>query len=325
MRVVSASPRRSPARKPHGAAASKTHEPWRQPFFRLVQESYARIDAADREARRAMYRATARMLHALCGEGWAQRAYFQRETSLARRVIREGAIEVPDLEAAVRDSLFANCWSLIWMETLLALDREEFLAVCRPSGAARLTADRGKGPGLVLAHSHNLFAQLFWRWMEHAGIDPGITLWGWTWDRPRRELTDPKIRALEGARELYAAQKALRTGGLVHALADGGRGGRDDHSVAFFGRRRPFQRTFAELAIGAGAPILPVDVLLDADGGVRIEIGAPLESDPRAPDAAAQAQHLTACYVAHLAATWRREFGNVTWRQLWRQVKYPPA
>src|SRR5207249_816597 len=103
------------------------------------------------------------------------------------------------------------------------------------------------------------FAPLFWTWLEHARIAPGVLIREWSKARPAGQAPDSKTRALEGARELKAAVDGLRQGGLVHVMADGYEGTRKQ-VVGFCNRQRGFETTFIELALMSAAPIITVGV-----------------------------------------------------------------
>jgi lauroyl/myristoyl acyltransferase len=321
--VASEAPARRPAVR-HGPARSRSGEALRERFFALYLRSYA---LAGPGRRLGVYRSCARQLHALCGEDWARATIFRAEAALAGRFLEEAGVLPPGdpaaRAAALRLSLMANPWAAIWTEPLQALGRDEFFSVCTLRGEERLREALAAGRGAVCAHYHTLFAPLFWTCLEHAGIAPGVLIREWVKTRRPQEAADPRARALEGARELKAAADALRAGGLVQVMADGYEGARKTE-LAFGNRRRGFETTFIDLALAARAPILPVSAALSADGGIAIEVGAPLRDDP-VLERAARTRALLEAFAAFMAREWRAHPGDISWFQMARHLNLPAA
>jgi lauroyl/myristoyl acyltransferase len=312
-----------PAREPKGPARLRSSDPLRESYFELFTRSFQRVESMRKGRGLSVYRAAAAQVLQLCGERWAQATIFPAETRLLRRFLTETALPVTNREAVICGNLMRNCWSPAWMRILLELDRETFSQICSVSGVRHLRAAQAAPGGVILVHSHTLFTQLFWRWLEHEAIDPGMTLWQWTWDSSRQKFDDPKQRVAEGARELLAAGRILRGGGLVQVLADGKRGAQ--HLVLpFCNRLRPFQPSFAELAVMTGAAAMPVDVTTSGDGGIHIMIHAPFADDPAAGDGKTRVQRLVRQYADHLARLWREHPEDIEWFQMHRQLEYPP-
>lgn len=311
-----------PARGARGPARFKSGDALREGLFKLFARSYRRAEKTQVGAGRAVYRSAARMIHELCGQPWAQATIFPEETRLAQRFQQETGLAAGAPGAFVQQALMTNCWAPAWTEILLAAPHDEFLAYCVVKGEEELRAALAGKRGVILAHAHTVFAQLFWRWLEHREIPAGITLWQWSWNRSREEKEDPKLRAIESAKEMHAASHLLRDGGLVHSLADGRWGG-DRAPVPFHRRMRVFQPSFAELAVMTGAPVLPADVILQVDGRLRIDIGARFSEADAAASRSEKVDHLMREYVRHLAGRWRRHAGNLEWFQMNRHLTSP--
>ncbi|MBI2311673.1 MAG: hypothetical protein HYU77_04125 [Betaproteobacteria bacterium] len=305
-------------------ARVRTLDPLRENFFKLLRRSYL-IAEKNGGGGLAVYRSCAEMIHRLCGEPWARSTIFPGETALVRRFLAETGLPARNPDAVVQHSLMGNSWPPTWTAILLNLPRGKFESVCSVRGAENLRSARAAGRGIVLTHSHSLFSQMFWAWLEHEGIAPGVTLWQWTWGRKRKEVKDPRVMALEGARELHGARKALRDGGLVHVMADGQWGGAQQIVLPLWNRQRPFRPAFAELALGANAQVIPVDVSLAADGGIAIEIGSPFGDQPAGRDLAQRVEGLVREYVEHLSRRWREHPADIPWFQMKRHLAYPPA
>lgn len=311
-----------PARGPRGPARVKSRDLLREKMLELFTRSFQRAEKQQRGFGFNVYRWASNMVYRLCGEQWAQATIFPSEVLLARKFVVESRLQVTNVQAFIQHALMANAWSSTWTAHLLALEKEQFRLYVKVLGMEQLRAAMKEGRGVILAHAHTVFSQLAWRLFEHEGLPEGMTLWQWTWNRPRDQLNDPKIRALEGAREIHAATGKLRDGGLVHALADGGRGG-DKVAVAFHNRRRVFQPTFAELAIASRAHVLPVDVVMSIDGQILFEIGPPFEDDSETGDRNARVERLVRRYADHLARRWNSHATNLPWRQMTRHLECP--
>lgn len=311
-----------PARGARGPANVRSADPLRENLFNLFGRSFLRAERMQPGGGRVVYRAAARMTLDFCGQPWAQTTIFPEETKLARLFLQETGLAAADPDAFVQNALMANCWAPAWTRILLAAKREEFASYCVVKGAEDLRAAMAQKRGVVLTHSHTVFAQLFWRWLEHEGIADGITLWQWTWNREKKEKEDPKLRAIESAREMHAAAHLLRDGGLVHSMADGRWGG-DRVALPFYNRKRVFQPSFAELAVKADAPVLPVDIIMQADGRIHMEIGARLADAAEEKDRNLRVEKLVREYVRHLAGRWRRYASNLEWFQMGRHLKSP--
>jgi len=314
-----------PARGPRGPARVKSQDPLRENLLELFARSFQRAEKHERGSGFKVYRWASSMYYRLCGEQWAHTTIFPATTELAKKFVTETGLQVTNVHAFVQHALMANSWASTWTGPILELEKDRFRLYVKGLGLEHLRAAIKAGKGVILAHSHTVFSQIAWRLFEHEGIPEGMTLWQWTWDRPREQLEDPKIRAMEGAKEIFLATRALRDGGIVHVLADGKRGG-EKVAVNFCNRRRVFQPTFGELALGGKTPcaVLPVDVVLSIDGQVLVEIGPPLEMGDGIADRNERVERLVLSYVSHLARRWSSHAGNLPWGQMMRHLDSPP-
>lgn len=312
-----------PARGVRGPANLTSGDPLRDNLFKLFGRSFVRAEKGKAGSGRVVYRDAARIAVELCGQPWAQATIFPDRVLLARRFLKETGLGAGSEADFIRHVLMANFWASAWTGIFLGLDAREFSVYCVAKGVEHLRHALQRKRGVILLHSHTVFTQLFWRWLEHQHIEPGITLWQWTWSRERSEKDDPKLRAIESAKEMHAATRLLKDGGIVHSLADG-RWGTDRYSMEFHGRQRVFQSSFAELALLTGARVLPVDVILRPDGRVRIEIGEHFVSDNSGKDRNGNVELLVHEYVRHLAGRWRRHGSNLEWFQINRHLSLPP-
>lgn len=312
-----------PNRTLFGAASVKSSDELRESVYRLLERSFYRAEKQRPGGGLAVYRSSMRMLRAMCGERWVQITVFPEETQLVETFLDSSGLAPGAPRGDVRNSLLGNVWTRAWTGVLLKLERKDFAAVCRVTGAGHLRAVMDAGKSAVLVHRHNLFTQLFWRWLEHEKLEPGVTLRQWTWGRGGNEVQDKKTSALEGARELHTALQTLRRGGLVNVLADGHQGGSHFLTLPFFNRERPFRRTFAELVVAANVPVIPVDLTMRAGGKILMEISSPMEDDSDRDNSQERVDRLVRAYAAHLERIWRSHPADIPWSQMRWHLKYP--
>ena len=305
----------------HGPARTKSGDELRENFFRLLQRSC--LIGAKQGQGLAVYRSIAKTLYNLCGEPWVHSTIFPFENNLVRSFLVETGMPIADPQSVVQKSLMGNAWLAIANSILQRLNPRDFASLCSVAGAENLHAARAVGRGVMIAHSHTLFAQLFWSWLEHEGIASGVTTWQWAWGKSRNETRDPGTRTVESARELHAAVGTLREGGLVHIVADGDKGTREI-VLPFCNRRRGFRPTFAELAVTTNALIITVDVNLAADGGILIEIGAPFVENTSDHHRSRRVEELVLRYAEHLRRRWQAYPADLPWFVMRQQLMLPP-
>lgn len=113
-------------------------------------------------------------------------------------------------------------------------------------------------------------------------------------------------------RAVYLAQTALRAGGLLVTMGDAYFGS-TSLPVDFLGRERTFRTGFAELALGAGSPVVPVFPSIHRSGQIRVDILPPLDPGPAAMDHRQRVEGLVGQYAGLLAHRWKSDPANVSW------------
>lgn len=303
-----------------GPGFPRSKDDLRENLFRLFQRSFQLAAKGGRPF--AVYRSSFDLLGRLAAERWAQLTIYPEETALIERFAREsGAPGEP--QALVQKSLLLHAAAASWRRMLQGLGAEALLRLCEARGEEHLHAALAAGGGVVIAHCHMLFEPLFWSWLEHKGIAPGVTLGHWAWEQGRKpgDRTDPKRAVPEMARELMTASQTLRAGGLAHVFGDGVQGSRQTE-IAFCNRRRGFRSTFAEMAVAAGATTLTAAVSMGADGKMTMEIEPALSDDPAAPRAV-RVENLVRQYAARLEQRWRREAAQLPWGDMATHLRFP--
>ncbi len=307
---------------PNSTSKVDSGDPLRESFFAMLRRSYQGGVQGGMGAQ--VYLAIVRSLQNLCGEAWFQRTVFPIESDLVLRFSRDTGIGARDPKAFVQRSLVTHACARAFGDELQEVGREEFGALCTASGKENLLAARAAGRGLVVAHTHTVLGELFWTWLRHEGIDAGLTLWQWTFDKDREQFHDPKMRVVESARELREALALLKKGGTVHVMADGQKGGQQLDLPAF-GRSRAYRLTFAEIALEAGATVVPAAVLVNPDGRVVVDVGTPFRPPEEGVERRAKVQALVRDYAAVHQALWRGRPANIPWAHMQVQLQFPPA
>ena len=295
-------------------------DPLRENFYLLLRRSYQRAESNGKGLE--FYRATAGSLWRLYADAWFLRTVFPREIAIIRKFLTETGMPAQEPRIVVQRSLFGHSWTRIWGETLLGLKREEFASIASVQGKEHLSSALASGRGIVLAHSHMLLEELFWKWLDDEGIARGVTLWEWTFDKARSEFEDPKTKVIEGAKEMRNAMDALRRGGIVHVMADGQKGERKIE-LPVCNRMRTYRPTFADLALIADAVVLPAVVLLMADGRLSIQIGAPFAAGPGQASSAERVEALVRQYARHHEQVWRNHPENIPWMHMRQHLNFP--
>ncbi len=295
-------------------------DPLRENFYSLLRRSYQSAKRAGKGLE--AYFAIVRTLNQFCAQPWVQSTVYPGESAVVQRFLAATGLPINDAQATITRSLAAHACARVFGETLMTLPRNEFAALCAVSGKEHLVTALASGRGVVIAHTHTMLTELFWSWLAFEGIAPGITLWQWTFSKDRSEFADPKIRAIESARELHAAIGLLRAGGLVHALADGQKG-LQQVEVPVWNRLRIYRTGFATLAVSAKAAVLSAAVLVRADGRILIKIDAPFDEPPPDRDRTQQTEWLVRQYAERHGKLWAERPGNIPWFHMKLHVTFP--
>lgn len=123
---------------------------------------------------------------------------------------------------------------------------------------------------------------------------------------------------------LFKCQKALRKNRLVQIVADGYRGN-SSVMVNFLGKQRAIRSSFAELAVGAGAVVIPVQSRIDPHGHVEVELFPPMDPQAMNGSDAEKVTQLCQTYAAWLADAWQAEPANVFKNDIELFLRLPAA
>jgi lauroyl/myristoyl acyltransferase len=323
MTAPAATPAISPAKKRPAGPLTLSRKPSADPMlenlYTLFRRSY--LAARTRGKGNEAYQGIGRSWSAMCAEPWVQGTLFQNEGKLVAQFARETGIQAKDL---IHRSLAANGWTRIFGVVLEQVEKREFAGVATVTGKQHLDAARAAGKGVIIAHTHSLLGELFWTWLDHAGIERGITLGEWAFSKTKEEALDAKTRAVETAREMRACVESLRAGGLVHAFADG-QTGDAKIDVPMLKRLRPYRVGWAMMAAAAKCPVLTAAVSLGQGGKVSISIGAPLATEAAELTDKQRVDALVRAFAKRHEKLWLERPANITWYHMKQHLEFPKA
>ncbi len=287
------------ALKAGGSSAAAQAEAQRR-MAACVRTAYANALAEDNGLR--LYRHAYDLIAVLCEEPDMFRL-FAYQRLFTRQFLARLDLPSHDCDRIFRDRLLRGVWAAIWGRDLRHLREADLRCIVQVQGLHSLP-EIWQRTGILFTHWHAPFTQVFWSWLKFAGAEPGVIVGQNRWDLQQHELNDTATVALQSALDLRLAVQALAAGKHVHILPDA-LGGRRPHSHAFFGRRRPFQPGFAEIARRTQVPCHPASVRLADGGDIEIRIAPEFVRPGRDLPPDAYARHLVEHYADHLAKLWR--------------------
>lgn len=251
------------------------------------------------------YRLSARIVGWMCGRSWWQDGLFPHHSAMVRRYLSDIEAGLADPTPVVQRALMIDIWkrSLV-LPTLLEpsgtrLFDRYFSRVVQVTGEAYVEDALAAGRGvLCVTCQHALGHSIRW-WFEHRGI-PTSTI--------SRGAVENLGNPLYFARQVLEAERSLRRGGTVFMAPDGLVGDRG-LEVPFLGRTRLFRQGFAELALRAGARIIPVRLRLDEAGTLHLDFLPPL-AEPEGGGGAAVQEYVRA-YIEYARGVWSHDAPNL--------------
>ncbi|MBK8048547.1 MAG: hypothetical protein IPK16_16375 [Anaerolineales bacterium] len=262
------------------------------------------------------YRALAVALRWLCGRHWVLQR-FSAGLRPIRQFLADAQLTGVEADRVVADALMLHLWSRIWGVGLTRLRPADFASICRVEGFEAVLACLADGGGVICAHHHAQFVHSYWTWLAGTAYASSTVF------VPVRGADRYGYDAMKAnAVALRQSTLALRAGELVNVVPDGVKGKQGiEHD--FFGRLRGFQPGFAELALAAPAPVVPVCVIMDTQGRLLIRFGVPFQRDSGATTHHDAVLHLVEQYVAFLREAWRGAPANIGPGALQTQLNFP--
>ncbi|MEW5941033.1 MAG: AMP-binding protein, partial [Chloroflexota bacterium] len=251
-----------------------------------------------------------------------QRLFFAERIRRLKRTLASMGHPSPS-PALVAQTVSSN-WLYRWRTT--SLNREdEFARRVRVLGREHIERARAAGRGVVVVHSH--FG------LQHLGAVPvldmnpdeamivggsartlRLTGLGKLNRQSMLSINDETINDISSLSfQLAKGKRLLERAGILFIAGDGYYGLRK-LDFPFLGRLRPFGAGFAEVALSAGADVIPVFSALTPTGDVEIVFHPPLA--PSGADRDAQVRSLVGQYVGLLEAQWRASVPNIRWSQM---------
>jgi len=245
-----------------------------------------------------------------------QPALLRRQVRLVKEclpLVGYQANEEPDV---IQQSLASNLWRRWRSAALAQCSSAEFERWVMVSGLPAVQESLRQGRGMVLITSHLALIGAMFAALHRAGHGD---LAGVGYRYSLLETSE----GLSLAGQLVEAQRALARGGIALVVADGYMGSSRGITLPFFGRSRVFRAGFAELALGAGAPIVPASVAMDRTGRTHVRFLPPLQAAGAGHQG--EVESLVRQYVDILRREWSENLGCLRWRHLEQFLKLPLA
>jgi amino acid adenylation domain-containing protein len=279
------------------------------------------------------YSFMSRICYRLCGRPWFRSLFFRHRLSPLRRFMAMSG-RSHDEEEVIRLSCFARCLRDLRRAVLSRMPPERFAGLTEFRGIPILTEALEKGKGVILLNSHYGIGHMDMLMLDRLGIDHVLTVGGWPsrmeqyglkrWNQIKinEKALSPEALSLFGPFSLSQARPFLERGGIVRVAADDlfGTGG---PTMTFLGRRRPFRKGFAEMAVLTGAAVIPVYSGIEADGRITVNILDPLDGGREVDAREDRVEGLIRQYAAWLGKRWVEEPGYIGLRSLRQYFRMP--
>ena len=264
-----------------------------------------------------------RLLFWCCGQPWFQQQ-FQDDITLLKRFLAETHYTKATPAQVIQRTLAGHIWRAWWHERLQDCSQATFERQVVISGLEQLQTLYARGQGVLLISYHSIFAPLIAPFLHLYGF-PNHTIIGATSAvlPAKGEKITPETMLIEHSRQLMAAKKLLREGGIAFMLPDGLRG-RGGQPIPFYHRQRPFRPAFAELALMGETEVVPITFALAGNGQFQLNILAPFDRAPAAGNMATRSKHLTDQYISFLDQQWEKPW-ELYLRHLPKHLELPPV
>ncbi|NSW54363.1 MAG: hypothetical protein HPY85_17805, partial [Anaerolineae bacterium] len=128
-----------------------------------------------------------------------------------------------------------------------------------------------------------------------------------------------------GGDALLTAYRSLKVGQVVRTYVDNGRSSRGDTPVTVSGKQYLMRRGWAELAVRADVPVIPVHSVLQADGSLQIDFLPPLQRSNMAGDIDRQVHNLMEQYAKYLSDCMQQLPQSLKWNTIKNHQKQPDS
>ena len=259
-------------------------------------------------------------LASLCGSRLAQRHLFTRQTRMMTELLT--AIDTPmSSEDALRECLVRRLLCDLRMAILARLGSGGFSRWVEVKGLPFLQRALREGHGVVLLASHYGLPHFEMVILQRLGLEDVLVIGSWPtemqligvrrWHQIKiKHDYEPAKRFMLGPIAMQAAREFLAAGRIVRVAPDGAEGV-GGSTVPFCGRKRTFRHGFANLAVDASAPALPVMATLESSGKVRVEFFEPFDPGSATASRTDRVDGLVTQYVRFLEGMWTLHPGNI--------------
>lgn len=346
----------SVAAVPRRAATASVRRRWLQ---RTTGRVFRKVRAcAESVAFRLPYRAGVTWLRQWCSNPLVTLLFYYRETCLLRQFL-DALPETPRSESEVcRASLMgdiiqrrcqtlqigrassrrelARCfnvphypfWQPFSQAILSADDDAAWQWPYQVQGTSMLEPFRAQRRGVIILTLHTHSIQLIVPLLYHLGFEPVTVLGGGAAPQLIRTHFTTGIHLDKPTAWIMLINKAMAglcQGGLVFIVGDGRAGRSQTLEAPVYGRAYPFKTSFAELALRAGAGVIPMTISLKSDGQIRAIFHSPLDHGSAGQPHAERVAGLVQQYAAFLETTIQDEPASISFGLVSRYLSLPPA
>jgi lauroyl/myristoyl acyltransferase len=269
----------------------------------------------------AVHRVNARWLKFLCSRAPVQTEVWPEEVEFLRGFATAFGLPPAERRQFLGLSLLGQRWRELCLVDLKK-GPELVARLTRVTGWDHFDRCRQDGKGLILLPVHGQFARLFHLYLRHRGhdgLDVGLPIH----KLEKKGFNTPAAKQFELARQMHAAKQLLVAGGIVFNLPDAFQNLDHSRSVEFFGRQRRIAVGFAELALMAGAHVVPIAYRFTARGSFVLEFGPPLHAPGAESTHSERVDALVGQFADFLRAEWRLYPWNIPWHHLVQYCTLP--
>jgi lauroyl/myristoyl acyltransferase len=269
----------------------------------------------------AVHRVNARWLKFLCSRTPVQTEVWPEEAEFLRGFATAFGLPPAERRQFLGLSLLGRRWrELCFVD--LKKGPELVARLTRVTGWEHFDRCRQDGKGLILLPVHGQFARLFRLYLRHRGHD-GLEVGLPSHTLEKKGFHTPAAKQFELARQMHAAKQLLAAGGIVFNLPDAFQNLDHSRSVEFFGRQRRIAAGFAELALMAGAHVVPIAYRFTTRGSFVLEFGSPLHAPGPESTHNERVDSLVGQFADFLRAEWRLYPWNIPWHHLVQYCTLP--
>ncbi len=255
-----------------------------------------------------------RLMAFIFSQSWLHTTKFRKQWNLFKRLIATCPTENPHKEFK---TFLTRIYFRVWLIGSFAkISDRKLEKIVKFNGLDEVIKLNKSGHGIVLLNSNIGPCRLLAGILSRKNID-FISLEAGQLMQASGTNKDIDIKILGKGnnfllRQLFEADKALKTGRIVQSTGDGHEG---NHSLErnFLGQPRHFQTSLLEIAIKRKALVIPVFVIFENKNSIRIDFHPEM-----ATENAGNVDSLLDGYISLLEKYWLKYPGQVSYSQVKR-------